>query len=128
DADPSARARRHAVEPDVLIELVGYAIQVAVWRPRRTDREPRDLLCGVQVPLGEQRRQLQHAGDVVEAVADFVGRQHRRAIDVEREQVAYGVLIFRPVQTMKRLGASRIWMRRGGSIERSFERRREAVD
>ena len=44
-------------------------------RRRRADREPADLVRGREIALEQRRRQLQHAGDVVEAVARVVGRQ-----------------------------------------------------
>ena len=95
-------------ETHVLIELVGDAEQIAVRRRRRAERQPRDLLRGVEIALGEERRQLQHAGDVVEAVADLVGRQPGGGIDFERQQIADRVLVLGAIQSMKRLGAARV--------------------
>src|SRR2546430_5205468 len=40
--------------------------------------------------------------DIVEAVADVVGRQQLRDIDVEPQQIANRIGVLRPVETMER--------------------------
>ena len=46
-------------------------------RRRRADGEAADLVGGAQIALEQRRRQLQHAADVVEAVARVVAGQQR---------------------------------------------------
>ena len=55
-----------------------------------SDREAADLLRGRHVAIQQRRREIADR-HVVEAVAGFVGRQQRRGVDVEREQIADGV-------------------------------------
>ena len=83
----AARADRHAFRRRILIELVGDAVQIAVGRRRRSEREPATLSRGVEIALEQRRRQLQHAGDVVEAVADrrsAAARRRRRRAPADR--------------------------------------------
>ena len=47
------------------------------------DREPADLAGGAQVAFHQRRRQRLRVGDVVEAVADGIGRQERVDVDVD---------------------------------------------
>ena len=63
---------------------------------------------------------------VVEAVADVVGRQELRAVDLERQEVANGVRVLRAVQAMRR-NASRVRPRRGRTVELRFEPGTEPV-
>ena len=58
----------------------------------RADREPADLLRRRDVAVEQRRREVADR-HVVEAVAGLVGRQQRRDVDVERQQVADGVLV-----------------------------------
>src|SRR5262249_49470941 len=61
----------------------------------------------------------------VEAEAHVVGREPGTRIDVQREQVAYGVGVLDPVQSMDRR-SSRVLFRDSRPIERLLEPRREA--
>ncbi len=85
------------------------------------DREATHLLRRRQITLHQRRRHLQHACDVVEPVAHIVGRQQCGDVDVEIEDVANGVPVLGPVETMKRLGATRIETGGSVSIEFGFE-------
>ena len=86
---------------------------VTGWRwQRAADGRTTHLLRGGQIPLEQRRRQLAIA-HVVEPVARIVFGQQRRDVDVEREDVADGVLILDAAQTPERLGPSRIRTRRG---------------
>ena len=51
------------------------------------DREAADLAGRAQVALHQRRRERLHVGDVVEAVADRVGRQEGVDVDVDAEQI-----------------------------------------
>ena len=55
---------------------------------RIADGHRADLLGGGDVALEQHRRHAQHVGHVVEAEARVVGRQQRRGVDVERQQIA----------------------------------------
>ena len=128
DLRAAAGSRRHALEAHILIELVRDAEQIAVGRRSRAEREARHLLRGVEIALGQERRQLQDPGDVVEAVAHFVGRQQRRRVDLESQQIADRILVFGAIQAMERLGAARIGIGLSGEIERRLDRCGEFID
>ena len=53
-----------------------------------------DRLRGGEVLVEERRRDLQRAGDVVEAVVRIVTRQQGRRVDLEAQQVAHRVGVF----------------------------------
>ena len=94
-------------------------------RRRRADREPADLVGGREIALEQRRRQLQHAGDVVEAVARLVGGQQLGDLDVEVQQVADRVAVLGAVQAVERLRAAGVRVRRGGGVELALEPARE---
>ena len=61
--------------------------------PRRlrfgiADRQRGDLVGRRQIALEQHGRDAERVRDVVEPVRRIVGRQHRRRVDVEREQIA----------------------------------------
>jgi hypothetical protein len=60
-----------------------------------------DLPGRGQIALLQRRRHAEHVGDVVEAVGRVVWRQQRRHVDVERQQVADGVLVLRAIQPVQ---------------------------
>ena len=126
--DAAARAERQAVEAVVLRQRrpsivtgidVGGIVAIA-------DRQAADLLRRRQIALEQRRRDLQHVGDVVEAVARIVGRQQRRDVDVgdvERQQVAHGVLVFGAVQPVERPVPPGFGCSRARAIERASRAR-----
>ena len=63
------------------------------------------LRAAAEVLLEQRRRDAQHAGDVVEAVALVVGGQQVGDVDLEIEQVADGVAVLGAVQAVDRLVA-----------------------
>jgi hypothetical protein len=69
--------------------------------------------------LHQRRRHAQHIGDVVEAVARIVARQHRGRVDGEIEQIANRVGVLGPVETMED-GRARIRRCNRRAIERRF--------
>ena len=71
------------------------------------DGGPADLACRRKVPFQQYGRYLQHVSDVVEAVADVVGRQQFRDVNLQRQQITNGIPVLRSVEPMER-GASRI--------------------
>ena len=79
DGRAAARAEQLAGQAIVLGEIVGDP-EIVDGRKRRrgSDRRAADLLRRRQIPLHQRRRQLQYAGNVVEAVARVVGRKQRR--------------------------------------------------
>ena len=93
----------------------------------RTDRETADVPRCRQIAVHEGGRHLQHAGDVVEAVAHVIGRKPLRDVEVERQQIAHRVPVLRAVEAMERLGAARIRVGRRGAVQRGFEPPRQAV-
>ena len=93
---------------------------------RIADGHGADLLRGGDVALEQHRRHAQHVGHVVEAEAGVVGRQQRRGVDVERQQIADHVLILDPVQPVQRRPAG-VRTGRGitidGGLEEGHQRR-----
>ncbi len=101
---PAARAERHRFAHAFELNessrnVVGL---IGDRKLRIADCERADLACRREIALQQQRRHLQHVGDIVESVADVVGRQQLRNVDVEREQIANGVGVFGPVEAMER--------------------------
>ena len=93
-------------------------------RLRIAERQRADPLGRRQVALEQHRRDAQHVGVVVEPAARIVGRQHRRDVDVEREQIAHGVRVLGAIQAMgQRTAGIRIARaRRRSSVARARRR------
>ena len=82
---PAAGAERQAVVAIVLLHSRRHAVDRRGRARRRTaDRGPADHARRREIALDERRRHLQHARDVVEAVARIVGRQQVGDIDLDR--------------------------------------------
>ena len=105
----AARAERQSRQVDVLRQVVGDAEVVDARRPRgRADGQAAHLLRRGQVALHQRRRQLEHAGNVVEPVAHIVAGQERRDVEIEAQQIAHRVAVLDAVQAMERFGAARV--------------------
>ena len=118
----AARAERQRLAHPVALE---QRLRHAVGLDRRpnhaaANRQLADLAGGGHVALQERRRQREHIGDVVEAVARIVGRQERSNVDFEREQIAHRVGVFGAVQPMNDRAS---WIRVRGAVrvERRFD-------
>ena len=114
DADAAPGAERHVVAHPVVLHQQDRHLVGLGARPERRlpHRQAADLARRRQVPLHQGGRDRQDVRHVVEAVlVDVVGRQQRRHVDVERQQVADGVGVLGAVEAVERLGASRIGMR-----------------
>ncbi len=85
------------------------------------DRQHRDAARGAQIAFHQRRREGLHVGDVVEPVADRVGGQERRHVDVEIEQVPNLARVLGAVQSLER-APPRIRVGRRGRIHARFER------
>ena len=102
----------------VLRQVGGNAEGLAHRRHRRRpDGQAADRARRVHVPLEQRRGDLQDPRDVVEPVALVVGRDQRRGIDVERQQIADCVLILGAVEAVQRLRAPRVGLRRRHAID-----------
>ena len=84
------------------------------------DREPADLPRGGEIAFEQRGREVAD-GDVVEAVAGIVAGQQRGDVDVERQQIADGVLIFGAIEAAEGVGAAGVGVRSGGPVEGGFE-------
>jgi hypothetical protein len=93
------------------------------WRGRLqiADGERADALRGGEVALEQQRRDAEHVRVVVEARARVVRRQHRRDVDLEREEIAHGIRVFGAVQAMDER-TPRIRCAGRGAVERRLQR------
>ncbi len=74
-----------------------------------------------------RRRDAQHFGDVVEAFARHVGRQHRARVDAHAEQLLDGRRVLGAVHAVQRDTARLGPARRGCGVEMPLERRDECV-
>ena len=79
-------------------------------------------LAGAQVAFHQRRRNSLRIGDVVEAVADGVGRQELIDVDVDRERVLHRARILGAVQALRRTPAG-IRIKCGPRDRLSFQRR-----
>ena len=123
--DAAARADRQPLDVVVLRQVAADAERF-LGRPdlRIADRQAADLPRRRKVPLHQHRRHAQHVSDVVEAVRAVVGRQERRDVDVERQQIADRVAVLRAIEAMQH-GPARIGMRRGRLVDGRLEVGRE---
>ena len=122
--DAAARAERQVLaEPPVLVQEQGYAVRVhACHRRRHPHRETTDPARRRQVALEERRRDRQDRGHVVEAVrVRVVGRQERRHVHVDVQQVPDRVAVLGAVQAVERLGATHARLVGSGTVQRRLE-------
>ena len=109
--------RQPFAEPLVLHQLARQTVGVDRCRDGASDRQPADLAGRREIARGEGRRHRQDVGVVVEPVlVGVVGRQQRPRVNLERQQVANAVGVFRAVQTMDGRTA-RVGRHLGGAIE-----------
>ena len=121
DDEPAARAERQPLDPAVLRQIGrGLVVRRVRLDGRVADGRGRDLQRDGEIALEQQRRSLEHIGDVVEAVARAIGRQQRLDVDRHAEQVADRVAVLGAVQAMQGL-APRLRRGRRGGIELPFE-------
>ena len=91
-----------------------------LWRQR--GREPGHLTRHRQVPLQVRRRDRQRVGELVEAaVGGFVAGQLRPHVEIEAEQIADGVVVFRAVQAMDGADSAGVRIGRPRAIELGLE-------
>ncbi len=122
----AARAERQALVVPVLRMIGRGAKHAGPGHDVRgvADSEGGDLGRRGSVALQQRRRGVQHLADVVETVGRLVGRQKRRDVHVERQQIANRVGVLGAVQAMDRGMAGK---RRGRSIDGALEPRDQAV-
>ena len=114
----AARAERQAVQSIVLPKFGRDVIRLGDGIDCcRADRHTADLSRGAQIALHQRRRHPLHAGDVVEAVAHIIGRQHGGDVDVDRQQIADHVPIFGSIEPMQRFGAAGVGFRLRRAVE-----------
>ena len=121
DRHAAARAKRKPGDMRLLRPIGRQPNGVGLHRRlRAADREAADFLRSRDVAIQKRWRQIPD-GDVVEAVAAFVGRQQRIGVDVERQQISDGVLILGAIETTQGFGAAGVRLRRRRRIERRFQ-------
>ena len=79
-----------------------------------------DLVCRGHVSLQQHRRDREHVRDVVKPVPGIVRRKQGWAVNFHRQQIAYDVGIFGPVQPMDG-GSARIGLGDGRFVEFRFQ-------
>ena len=119
---PAARPERQVVAyPAVLQHQRRGLVQRGGRRQRRVAERPAaDLRRGQNVALQQHGRYRQDVADVVEAVARLVSRQQRPPVHLQRQQVADGVGVLRPVQPLDRRPAG-VRTRVPGVVEGALE-------
>ena len=91
-AHPAHRAERHALELLPLRQVLPYGVGLAAGADARVaDGHRADLARRGEIRLQQRRRAALRVGDVVEAERRVVGRQQRRHVHVEPQQIADGV-------------------------------------
>ena len=122
DEHPAARAKRQPVGALVLLLVLCRPIGLGdSGRWRAAEREVADRPARRQIPLEQRLRHAEHAANVVEPEAGIVSRQEVIDVDLEREQIADGVAILRPVQTMQGRRPSRVGPGHPRVVELSLE-------
>ena len=88
----------------------------------------RAIFCAADdIPLEQRLVHFERARDIVEAVAAIVGRQQRRDVDVDRQQIADGVAIFGAIQAVERFRAAGIRPCRGRAIQLCLQPRGQGI-
>ena len=90
-------------------------------------REAADLARRGEIALGQHRRHRQDVGDVVEAEAGIIGREQRRRVDLQVEQVADRVGVLRAVQSMDGVAPARIRIASRRRVDPAREPRRKGL-
>ena len=128
DPGSSARSQRQSRQMRLLGKIVRDSEVVHVGCGlRRSDRQTADSLGGDEVALHQCRRDLQDARDVVEPVADIIGREQSGNVHIEAQQVTNGVTIFRSIKPVKRFGPARIGIRSSGTVQFGFHKSEERI-
>ena len=101
-----------AGERDVFLIVIVVRIGIQDG-PRRqfyeTEGSGRDSLGRRHVALGQERRDAENIADVVEAIARIIDRKFFGRLEVDAEEVAYGVLVF---DTIEVAGGDTAWIDR----------------
>ena len=102
--DASARAERQPLHVRRLRRVAAHHVGLSARAEERrvAHRQSANLCRRRQIPFEERGGDPQCAGVVVEAAADVVGRQERRGVHVEPQEVAHGVGVLRAVQAAQR--------------------------
>ena len=127
DPEPAASAIRQAIDVLGLHQEVRHVVRLLLGGHLRiADGEAADRRGRVRVALDQHGRDSERAGDVVEPEARVVAGQKLLRVDVQREQIADGVRVFRAVQPVQRRPAG---IRRacGEPIELGLEVRDELL-
>jgi hypothetical protein len=128
DRQPAARAGRRAVDVRHLRDSLRHGVANRRRRGLRIpDGEAADLAGGVEIALHQRRRKVLHSGNVVEVVADCVGRQPLRDVDLETEQRADRARVLNPVQSLRDASAG-IRMKRRRFVDPPLERNDKRIE
>jgi nucleoside-diphosphate-sugar epimerase len=95
---------------------------------RVADRADADVARRGEILVEVRRRDLQHVGDVVEAVARGVRGQHGARVDFNAEQIPNGSGVLGAIEPMHGLATGRGSSLCRGRVEIALERRDERVD
>ena len=93
---------------------------------RRSHCQPADLARRTEISLEQGGRKLAD-GEVIEAVAGVVFRQHCRHVQLHCQQIADGVLVLGAIEAAEGIGPAGIRPGRGGAVQRGFEVRDQRV-
>ena len=115
---PSTRRSCEAVFGELVVASLAGAVGIA-------ERQRRDLAGGPQIARQQRRREALRVGDVVEAVADGVGRQERDDVDVDVEQILDRARVLGAIEPLERPPAGSGLGGRG-RVETCLERTRPA--
>ena len=125
-SDPAARAQRERFTQALGLPQPGLFVRVALQRGvalergadrRVADGDARDLRRCRQVAIEQRRLDAKRVGVGVEPVGLRIGRQHRRGIDLDAEQVAHGVGVLGAIEAMEARRPTGIRARRGGAVQ-----------
>ena len=91
--------------------------------PLGRHRQTTDLVGSGQVGVQQVRGHLQELRDIVKPERRVITWQHRRRIDVNRQQVADRVLVFDPIQAMEDWRPTWVRLSRRGEVQLRFQPR-----
>ena len=126
--EAAARPERHRLPGALVLDARAGDLVGRGGRPQPSvaDRRPAHLVGGRDVALQERGGDVEEVRVVVESEAQVVGRQERRRVDLQRQQVADGVGVLGPVQPVDR-GPAGIGVRLRRPVERRLQPRGRGV-
>ena len=125
DGNAAARPERRAIDASQLRRRFRHAVvRFSGLGVRIADRKRSHRARRAQIAFHQRGRQRLRIGDVVETLADGIGRQQSVDVDVEREEILHRARVLDAIEPLER-AAPRIGCDRRRLVDSRLERGRE---